>query len=103
MVLQQSDLVGDENPLCSVKVKVTKKREQSSENGRVWEKEGYKQEKYGICVEKEQKKIDYDAVRETHFLAQVFYDGTHMAFETPSEITKTSEIAQGLNFWPEWL
>lgn len=28
-------------------------------------KEGYEQEKYGIYVEKEQKKMDYDAVRET--------------------------------------
>lgn len=65
MVLQQSDLVGDENPPCSVRVKVTEKGEQNSEKGSVWEKVGYEQEKYGIYVEKEQKKMDYDAVRET--------------------------------------
>jgi len=66
MVLQWSDLVGNENPSRGVRVKVTEKREQISEKGNVWEKEGYKQEKYGIYFEKEQTKIDYGAVRETH-------------------------------------
>lgn len=59
------------HPAALVRVKVTEKREQNSENGKVWEKEGYKQEKYGIYVEKEQKKIDYDAVRETQQVAVV--------------------------------
>lgn len=56
--------MGEGNPPCSAREKVTEKREQNSEKGSIWKKEGYKQEKYGIYVEKEQKKIDYDAARE---------------------------------------
>lgn len=38
IVLHWSDLAGDENPPCSVLVKVTEKREENSEKGNVWEK-----------------------------------------------------------------
>ena len=42
-----------------------------SRKGSVWEKEGYKQDKYGIYVEKVQEKIAYNAVRERQEAAVV--------------------------------
>lgn len=45
--------------------------EQNSEKGSIWENEGYKQDKYGICVEKEKEKIGSNAMRERQEAAAV--------------------------------
>lgn len=50
---------------------MTEKWEQNSEKGSIWEKEGYKQDKYGIYVEKEQEKIGSNAMRERQEAAVV--------------------------------